>query len=87
MKSGLTIQELAAEILRQKDSKEDYIVNTHRLLVRGHRVETQETAGILRITADAMVIDPRFIAPIIMVPILLVVVLCMILRPKKRKKK
>ena len=27
MKSGLTIQELAAEILRQKDSKEDYIVN------------------------------------------------------------
>lgn len=31
MKSGLTIQELAAEILRQKDSKEDYIVNTHRL--------------------------------------------------------
>lgn len=64
-----------------------YGVNTHRLLVRGHRVETQETAGILRITADAMVIDPRFTAPIIMVPILLVVVLCMILRPKKRKKK
>ncbi len=64
-----------------------YGVNTHRLLVRGHRVETQETVGILRITADAMVIDPRFIAPIIMVPILLVVVLCMILRPKKRKKK
>lgn len=31
MKSGLTIQELAAEILRQKDSKEDYIVNTKNL--------------------------------------------------------
>ena len=31
MKSGLTIQELAAEILRQKDSKEDYIVSTRRL--------------------------------------------------------
>ena len=31
MKSGLTIQELAAEILRQKESKEDYIVSTRRL--------------------------------------------------------
>lgn len=31
MKSGLTIQELAAEILRQKEFKEDYIVSTRRL--------------------------------------------------------
>lgn len=35
-----------------------YGVNTHRLLVRGHRVENPET-GSLRITADAMLLDPR----------------------------
>ena len=40
-----------------------YGVNSHRLLVRGHRVENQEAAGILRITADAMLIDSRFVAP------------------------
>ena len=31
MKSGLTIESLAAEILRQKDAKEDYIVDTQFL--------------------------------------------------------
>lgn len=31
MKPGLTIEQLAAEILRQKDAKEDYLVNTRNL--------------------------------------------------------
>ena len=64
-----------------------YGVNSHRLLVRGHRVENQEAAGILRITADALMIDSRFVAPVLAVPILLVVVLFMVLRPLKRKKR
>lgn len=64
-----------------------YGVNSHRLLVRGHRVENQEAAGILRITADALMIDSRFVAPILAVPILLIVVLFMVLRPLKRKKR
>lgn len=64
-----------------------YGVNSHRLLVRGHRVENQEATGFLRITADAMMIDSRFVAPILAVPILLVVVLFMVLRPLKRKKR
>ena len=44
MKSGLTIQELAAEILRQKDSKEDYIVSTRRL-----QMEPSGTDVVLRV--------------------------------------
>ena len=64
-----------------------YGVNSHRLLVRGHRVENQEATGFLRITADAMMIDSRFVAPVLAVPILLVVVLFMVLRPLKRKKR
>ena len=55
--------------------------------MRGHRVENQEAAGILRITADALMIDSRFVAPILAVPILLIVVLFMVLRPLKRKKR
>ena len=64
-----------------------YGVNSHRLLVRGHRTENREAAGILRITADAMMIDFRFVAPILAAPILLAVVLFMVLRPLKRKKR
>ena len=47
MKSGLTIQELAAEILRQKDSKEDYIVTANRL-----RMEPSGSDVVLRILGD-----------------------------------
>lgn len=31
MKTGMTIEDLASEIVRQKDSKEDYIVNANRI--------------------------------------------------------
>ena len=31
MKSGLAIEDLASEIVRQKDCKEDYIVNANRI--------------------------------------------------------
>ena len=31
MKAGLTIEELAAEIMRQKEAKSDYVVNTGSL--------------------------------------------------------
>ena len=64
-----------------------YGVNSHRLLVRGHRVENQEATGFLRITADAMMIDSHFVSPVLASPILLVIVLFMVLRPLKRKKR
>ena len=64
-----------------------YGVNSHRLLVRGHRVENQEATGFLRITADAMMIDSRFVAPFLAAPILLGIILFMVLRPLKRKKR
>ena len=36
-----------------------YGINTHRLLVRGHRVETKKSAESIRVTADAIQIDPQ----------------------------
>lgn len=63
-----------------------YGVNTHRLLVRGHRVENPET-GSLRITADAMLLDPRDTAPLFAVPMLLIVLGLIMLRPRRRRRK
>ena len=45
-----------------------YALNTHRLLVRGHRVEENAAPPL---TADARRIDPLFVAPFLAVPILL----------------
>ena len=49
-----------------------YGINTHRLLVRGHRVANREEAEAVRVTADAMQVDNRIVATCIAVPVLLI---------------
>jgi len=56
-----------------------YGINTHRMLVRGHRTENQH--GDALVTADAMQLEPAFVAPFLMVP-LLAGLLLMLLVPK-----
>ena len=63
-----------------------YGINSHRLLVRGHRVETVEEEREIRITADAEQIEPLLVAPMVAIPILLVL-LVVLLVPGSRKKK
>ena len=63
-----------------------YGINSHRLLVRGHRVENQASASTIRVTANAMQIEPLLIAPLVAVPMLLVL-LVMVLIPHRTKKK
>lgn len=62
-----------------------YGVNSHRLLVRGHRIETTEEAAPVRITADALQIEPIAVAPVVASPILLVLLITLMF-PKKKKK-
>lgn len=61
-----------------------YGVNSHRLLVRGHRVENEEQAQVVRVTADAMQIEPMLVAPLLAMPILLVLLIALMI-PKKKK--
>ena len=61
-----------------------YGINSHRMLVRGHRIESQEEAKVIRITADALRIEPLVVAPFVAVPILLVLLIILLL-PKQKK--
>ena len=63
-----------------------YGINSHRLLVRGHRVENQEEAKTVRITSDAIQIEPTIVAPIVALPMLLILLIGVML-PKKRKRR
>lgn len=63
-----------------------YGVNTHRLLVRGHRIENIEDSDSAYVTADAIQIEPLIVAPIVAVPMLLIL-LIIVLLPKRRKGK
>ena len=64
-----------------------YGVNTHRLLVRGKRIETPEAASSARITADAVRIDPILVAPVAAAPMLLALFIWAIAAPGGGKKK
>lgn len=63
-----------------------YGINSHRMLVRGHRIESLEEAKVIRITADAVRIEPLMVAPFVAVPILLVLLIILLL-PKQKKGK
>ena len=63
-----------------------YGINSHRLLVRGHRVENQEEAKTVRITSDAIQIEPTIVAPIVAIPMLLILLIGLML-PKNRRRR
>ena len=70
-----------------------YGINSHRLLVRGHRTEQQVETSLaqlsVRISADALVIDPYIVAPIVAAPMLLILLILMLVTtsPKHKKRK
>ena len=62
-----------------------YGVNSHRLLVRGHRVANAEEAKIVRVTSDAVQIEPILVAPVVAAPILLILLIKLLI-PKRKEK-
>lgn len=62
-----------------------YGINSHRLLVRGHRVENQKDASSIRVTADAQQIDSRLVALIIAVVILIILFLWTMMHSRKQR--
>lgn len=62
-----------------------YGLNTHRLLVRGHRIMNQELTTTVRVTADAMQIEPTVIAPIVSVPMLLLLLVFLLVKTRRKK--
>ena len=63
-----------------------YSVNTHRLLVRGHRIENAESASTLRVTADAYRVEPTLVAPVLFFPLLMLLTVWLMIDDRIRKK-
>ena len=62
-----------------------YGINTHRLLVRGHRIEN--IIGEARVVSEAVLIDELIVASILATPILFVLLLMVLLKKPDAKKK
>lgn len=64
-----------------------YGVNSHRLLVRGHRVENAAQAIQVRVTADAIRLEPLIVAAVLFFPILILLLAIQSLVDRKAKGK
>ena len=62
-----------------------YGVNSHRLLVRGHRVENLN--GDALVVADAIQIRPVYIAPFLSIPILVIMLLYVLFETSLKRRK
>lgn len=63
-----------------------YGINSHRLLVRGRRVDNALMPGEVHVTSDAIQVKPLLVAPVLALP-LLALALVALLRPGGRKSK
>ena len=61
-----------------------YGINTHRLLVRGHRVPNAN--GTADVTADGIQIEPVYIAPVLAIPAIIILLLVLLISTKRAKK-
>ena len=59
-----------------------YGVNTHRLLVRGHRIENIH--GNAEVVDDALLLEPAFVAPFIMLPLIMVLLAVLFAAPANK---
>ena len=61
-----------------------YGINTHRLLVRGRRVENAEEKPVIYVPADMVQIDPLVVTPAVAAPMLMVLLIFLLIRYRKR---
>ena len=62
-----------------------YGVNSHRLLVRGHRVENEAQVSTIRVISDAIQIEPLIVAPVVAMPVLLILLIVLLTSGNKKK--
>ena len=60
-----------------------YGINSHRLLVRGHRVDAPELST--HVTADAVRVEPMLVACALAVPVLVVLAAAVLVRSRRRR--
>ena len=67
-----------------------YGINSHRMLVRGHRIETPADAIFQNVSADAFQIEPLLVAPFLAVPVVIALLIWLMVggegKESKRKK-
>lgn len=61
-----------------------YGVNTHRLIVQAHRIETEQAKPMLYVANDAYRIDPIIVTPLVAMPMLFVLLIVLMVKYRKK---
>ena len=61
-----------------------YGINTHRLLVHAHRIETVEAKPEIFVPADAYLIDSLIVTPIVAIPMLIALLVFILIKYRKK---
>lgn len=64
-----------------------YGINTHRILVRGTRIQTTESDKNINVATDAYLIDPLIVTPAVAAPMLFVLLVVLLVKYRKKKGK
>ena len=64
-----------------------YGINTHRMLIRAHRISNEEQAAQIRVVGDALRIQPTIVAPIVAMPIFLALFVLLIIRSRRAERR
>ena len=64
-----------------------YGINTHRMLVRGHRVENEAEDKQIRVVGDALRIQPTIVAPVVAAPIFLALFIVLLVRSRRSERR
>ena len=62
-----------------------YGINSHRMLIRGHRIDNLQESKIVRVTADAIQIKPIIVAPFVASPMLLLLLIVLLIPSRRRR--
>lgn len=62
-----------------------YGINSHRLLVRGHRCENANGVPGIRVNNEAYIIDPIIVVPAVAAPMLFVLLIVLLVKYRKKK--
>ena len=90
----LTVEPTDVEALEISESRDEftlvtctpYAINTHRLLVRGHRVSISDEDEEYHFSAEALRIEPGIVAPFVAVPMLLILLGLLLLEGHRKKR-
>lgn len=64
-----------------------YGINTHRLIVQAHRIESAQEKPMLYVANDAFRIDPIIVTPVVAMPMLFVLLIVLMVKYRKKSMK